>query len=94
MKNKQYYINAFDTFYDVCVKQARQEIIENDWTLVDAEELAWEIFEDTATSDPIIGYYIAYHKELALSTWQENTALIEMSEQDREIDKILKLLYS
>lgn len=93
MKNKQYYINQFYKYIDWCYNKATTDIEAYNLTHVDIDEFVWKIFEDTATAEPIVGYYIVYHEHLALSTWLENISRIEMSNQDIEIDTTLKRLY-
>ncbi len=50
-------------------------------------------FEECANAEETVGYYLVYHKEYALKDWMDNTAGIDMTEQDKEVDKILKKLF-
>lgn len=50
-------------------------------------------FEECCNTEEVVGYYLVYHKEFALQDWIDNTAGIEMTARDKEIDRILKDLF-
>lgn len=91
--NKKYYVNAFNKKWDDCLKQARKDIEENNGTFDIVTEIATEIFEETANAEEVVGYYIVYHNESALKDWEVNTEGVNFTEQDKEIDRILRELY-
>lgn len=96
MKDKEYYISKFNNKWKNCLKEAEEDI-EKDSSCKFANDVisyaATEIFEETANAEEIVGYYIVYHKDSALRDWLDNTKGINFSEQDKEVDRILKILY-
>ena len=60
-------------------------------------EAADENFEDselsTVNAGEVAGYYIAVYGDDALVCWKSNTQYKMLSEQDREVDRILGDLY-
>lgn len=92
MKYKQYYMETFIKKWDACLEEAEMEIEENDGE-VDITDIATEIFEETANAEEVVGYYIKYHESEALRDWEINTKGIVFSDQDKEVDRILRKLY-
>lgn len=93
MKDKTYFTEIFNKKWDACLKEAEKEIKENSGNADIITDVATEIFEETANAEEIVGYYIMYHKDSALRDWLDNTKGINFTEQDAEVDKILKELY-
>lgn len=56
-------------------------------------EAADENFEDSVNAEEVAGYYIAVYGRDALVFWRSNTQYKVLSEQDREVDRILTVLY-
>ena len=50
-------------------------------------------FDEIANAPEIVGYYVYNEKENALKQWLTNTEGIEMTEQDKEVTRILEELY-
>lgn len=86
-KDKQYYVEQYNQLWDECLKEAGEECSD------DVTALATEIFEEKCGVDEVVGYYIVLHEDSALKDWKDNIAGIELSEQDKEVDKILGELY-
>lgn len=93
MKDKTYYTEVFNKKWDSCLEEAKKDIQENGGTDDILSYVATEIFEDTANSEEIVGYYITYHDDYALSAWVSNTKGISFTEQDKKVDRVLKDLY-
>lgn len=93
--NKEYYIAAWNEFWKKCLQDAQEVVDKNDLhDDTDVVYLATEIFEDVANAEQIVGYYITYHLDYALEDWLCNTKGLKFNEQDKEVDRILKELYS
>ena len=50
-------------------------------------------FEETANAEEVVGYYVFNEKENALNQWLNNIEGLNLTEQDKEVTKILKELY-
>ena len=94
MKNKKYFVKKFNKKWDKCYKEAEVDVEENGGDSDIVSEVATEIFDDTANAEEIVGYYIVYHGESAFEDWTANIKGLRLTEQDKEIDRILKRLYS
>lgn len=86
-KDKQYYVEQYNQLWDECLKEAGEECSD------DVTALATEVFEEKCGVDEVVGYYIVLHEDSALKDWKDNITGIELSEQDKEVDKILRELY-
>lgn len=93
MKDKKYYEEVWNKFWNECLQDAKAEFEKSDFDEDDIKNAATVIFEDTANAEQVVGYYIIYHKDDALQDWVDNTKGIKLSEQDKEVDRILKELY-
>lgn len=93
VKDKEYYVKTFDEKWNRCLKLAKDDIHENGGAADIIPDIATEIFEECANAEDVVGYYIAYHGDDALNIWIENTKEIHFSEQDDEVDRILRDLY-
>lgn len=49
-------------------------------------------YDKVLNIEEMVGYYLWLHDDNALKDWISNTESIEMSEQDKEVDRILKEL--
>ena len=56
-------------------------------------EAADENLEDSVNAGEVAVYYIAVYGDDALVRWRSNTQYKMLSEQDREVDRILTVLY-
>ena len=92
MADKQYYMDIFNKKWDACLEEAEIDIKENGGN-VDISDVATEIFEETANSEEVVGFYIIYHGDEALRDWERNTDGIVFSDKDKEVDRILRELY-
>ena len=92
MADKQYYMDIFNKKWDACLEEAEIDIKENDGN-ADISDVATEIFEETANSEEVAGFYIIYHGDEALRDWERNTDGIVFSDKDKEVDRILRELY-
>ena len=50
-------------------------------------------FDETANAEEVVGYYVFNEKENALNQWLNNIDGLDLTEQDKEVTKILKELY-
>lgn len=51
-------------------------------------------FDETATVEEVVGYYISVEGDNALNQWRDNIAGTQLSEKDAEVTAILAALYS
>lgn len=88
--DKAYYENKFHEKWDALIAEAEKEGGDSTEDIVTMANAA---FEECANAEEIVGYYLVYHKEGALKDWIDNTALTVMTEQDKEVDRILRGLF-
>lgn len=50
-------------------------------------------FDETATAEDVVGYYLSVEGDNALNQWRENIAGTQLSEKDAEITALLAALY-
>lgn len=50
-------------------------------------------FDETANAKEVVGFYVFNEKENALNQWLDNIKGLELTEQDKEVTRILKELY-
>ena len=89
--DKQFYIDKYHEFYDECLIKAGEE------NPVDVTAGADTIFEETASAEHIVGYYLHLYDE-PLKEWTANLAYAidrwgKETELDKEVSKILKGLF-
>lgn len=77
-------------YIDIYNRRMEELLVECDGDM----DTVTELFEETATVDEVVGYYIVWHEEYALSDWLDNIDGIELTEQDKEVDRKLKELYA
>lgn len=68
-----------------CINRARREGDDNQWN---------DIFQDTCKSYEIVGYYVAFYGADAYETWKTNTQGKQLSDLQKEADKLFDALYS
>jgi len=83
---KEEYVNIYKTRINELVKK-----YENDPDY-DGTQATYE-FEDTATVDQIVGFYILCEGDRALIQWRENIDGLDLTEKDISVTKILEELY-
>ena len=94
MKTKEFYINEYEVFWEKCIKEATDFFIENDIDF-ESDNIRYEatmIFEETVKTNAVVGYYLSWYEEDAYKQWKVNTDGIVFNKQDKEVDKILKVL--
>lgn len=82
MKDKEYYIAQYNNKWNECLSESNSDVDE-----------AMDAFNECANDEEVVGYYIVYHQEDALRDWKDNTDGKQMTEQDLEVDKMLKQLF-
>jgi hypothetical protein len=87
MKTKEKYVEIYIRRMDELYEEGREQDAE------DPGYYATMKFEEIANTDEVVGYYVVLHGENAFKTWSRNTEGIKMTEQDKEVDKILYELY-
>ncbi|MBQ6416372.1 MAG: hypothetical protein IJJ65_09005, partial [Butyrivibrio sp.] len=93
VKDKEYYQKLYDKKFDELLEKAKNE------GLPDPEAWANDTFDDSATAEEVVGYYIVWHGDDAFKDWVENSQFYERergkipSEQDRAVTRILGELY-
>lgn len=107
MKTKQEYIDFAKKKWNEVLKNEIKEY-EDEGFVKSTEEGLWihpvtkkKVYpSDTATesyaeclnAEEIVGYYLWLHGEDALKDWLDNTNEIEINEQSKKVDRILKEL--
>ncbi len=92
-KDKEHYQKLYDEKYDKLLEEARNK------GCTDPESEANEAFNECATAEEVVGYYITWHGDDAFKDWVENSQFYERergkipSEQDRTVTRILGELY-
>lgn len=91
MKDKQYYIDKHKELFDACLIEAGENNA-NDVT-AGAETL----YNECATTEHIVGYYLYFYGESALKTWKENLSLSikkkgKETDTDKEVTQLLEEL--
>lgn len=84
MKNKEYYKAKYNKKWKECYLEA----VENGSK--DPGYDATISFEQNANAEEIVGYYLVLHSEDPFKTWLSNIEGINLSEQDKEVTKILR----
>lgn len=96
LKTKKEYAEDYDNLLRRAEMTARDECNENGGSFEDAyAEIVGE-FELHANTDEVVGHYVARYQDKALLAWKRNTEHLsenELTEQDREVTKILEQLY-
>ena len=83
----------YKRIYEEAVKKEFESIKDE----FDSEEYAWDVaynaVDQTASVEEIVGYYVAYYEDNALKQWINNVKEIKLTEQDKEVQRILYELY-
>lgn len=88
--DKNYYLNKYNKKMEKCHKVALEE--KESGCDMDIEFLATHEFEETADVEEIVGYYLAYYEDNALSVWLKNIIGLPLTKRDNAIEQILRSL--
>ena len=92
MHDKSYYLEKFKDKIAKCEEEERnnahQEGVEYD------SSFAHERFDEDCNAEEIVGYYINYYEDDALKTWRENIEGRVITDEIREVTRILEYLYA
>ena len=92
MHDKSYYLDKFKDKIAKCEEEeknnAHQEGVEYD------SSFAQERFDEECNAEEIVGYYIYYYKDDALKTWRENIEGRVITDEIRDVTRILEYLYT
>ena len=83
MKSREYYQQKYENTMDAIYRALQEAEVQN------IDYVCTMVFDETANAEEIVGYYLSDGITTALERWQENTEHIEMTEQDREVTRIL-----
>ena len=83
MKDTTYYQQKYENTMDAIYRALQEADVQN------SDYVCTLVFDETANAEEIVGYYLSDGLTTALKRWQENTEHIEMTEQDREVTRIL-----
>ena len=86
MKNRSYYESIYENRMDEIYREMLEEEVE------DIDYACTMEFDETANAEEVVGYYLVNEGTNALKQWLENIDGIDLSEQDKEVTKILKKL--
>lgn len=83
IKNAGYYISKYEDRWNQLFNEAQIEGSN------DAAYDATIMFDETANTEEIVGYYLVHHEWNPLGDWLGNIEGIVLTEQDKEVTKIL-----
>ena len=86
MKNRSYYELKYESRMDEIYREMLEEDVE------DIDYACTIEFDETANAEEVVGYYLVNESTNALKQWLENIDGIDLTEQDKEVTKILKKL--
>jgi len=102
LKDRQYYINKFENLYNKCLAEAEIECeiaydkrLSEDDTVrhADISAMADGLFNECATAKHIVGYYLYWYGDSALSTWKSNLSYAKAeNDTDKEVTRVLTKL--
>lgn len=84
MKDANYYKLKYEDRMDEIYRELKEQ---ND--VDDIDYSCTLTFDETANAEEVVGYYLADGETTALKRWLENIDGIDLTEQDREITRIL-----
>lgn len=92
IKDKQYYIDKHKELYDECLVKAREENSNDVTAGTDT------LYDECATAKHIVGYYLYWYGDSALSTWESNLLYAKErtgneTDTDKEVTCILKKIF-
>lgn len=74
------------------LERIKAELIAEGVDVSDGTAITYE-FEDTANANEVVGYYVCNEKDNARKQWRENIDGLDLTDQDKLVDLILKGLY-
>lgn len=89
-EQRKRYIELYERFYTECMYEAVEE-----WQVcffpsnTSVEDVANQFFEEQALAEHIVGYYLSIYRDNALRVWRANVENKELTEQDKEVERIL-----
>lgn len=95
-KDKEHYQKLYDEKYDKLLEQAKND------GLNDPEAWANDTFDEDATPEEVVGYYLAWHGDEAFEDWMENLRFYQSKsgiispakkEHDKKVTEILEDLF-
>jgi hypothetical protein len=87
INSKEYYAELYNNRMTELVEQFKDE------PGYDGTQATYE-FDETCNAEQIVGFYVVNEGDNALNQWLENIEGIDLTEQDLEVTRILKGLYS
>ena len=95
-KDKEHYQKLYDEKYDKLLEQAKND------GMNDPEAWANDTFDEDATPEEVVGYYLAWHGDEAFKDWMENLRFYQSKsgiispakkEHDEKVTKLLEKLF-
>jgi len=95
-KDKEHYQKLYDEKYDKLLEQAKND------GLNDPEAWANNTFDEDATPEEVVGYYLVWHGDEAFEDWMENLRFYQSKsgiispakkEHDEKVTKLLEKLF-
>jgi hypothetical protein len=83
MKNRTYYVQKYEDRMDEIYRELKETNVK------DIDYACTIEFDETANAEEVVGYYLINYEWNPLRGWLENTASIDLTEQDKEVTKIL-----
>lgn len=87
MKNREYYILKYEDRMDEIYRELRDTEVE------DINYACTMEFDQTANAEEVVGYYLVNYEWNPLKGWLENVEGIDLTEQDKEVTRILTELF-
>lgn len=86
MKNRSYYESIYENRMDEIYREMSEEYLE------DIDYACTMEFDETANAEEVVGYYLVNEGTNAFKQWMENIEGIDMTEQDKEVTRLLEEL--
>lgn len=83
MKNREYYILKYEDRMDEIYRELAD---------TDVEDIYYGctiVFDETANAEEVVGYYLINYEWNPLKAWLENIENLDLTEQDKEVTRIL-----
>lgn len=87
MKNRSYYESIYENRMDEIYRELKEE-----GDIKDIDYACTMEFDETANTEEVVGYYLVNEGTNALKQWLENIEGINLTEQDKEVTRLLKEL--
>lgn len=86
MKNRSFYESIYENRMDEIYREMPEEYLE------DIDYACTMEFDETANAEEVVGYYLVNEGTNAFKQWMENIEGIDMTEQDKEVTRLLEEL--